>query len=125
MCQERLPLRAPRHEFRCLSLQLFHIPDVFRFGFTVLTSFSSEQTRKTGVMVMPQPGDKVRGGHAVTAVGFDDFKQVFIVRNSWGEGWGDKGYFYMPYEYITNPDLAHDFWCINFIEGIKDAGPKK
>ena len=97
----------------------------FVFGFTVLTSFGNEQTRKTGVMVMPQPGDKVRGGHAVTAVGYDDFKQVFIVRNSWGEAWGDKGYFYMPYDYITNPDLAHDFWCINFVEAIKDAGPKK
>lgn len=51
----------------------------FVFGFTVLTSFSGD-VAKTGNMVMPQPGDKVRGGHAVTAVGYDDFKQCFIVR---------------------------------------------
>ncbi|CAK9110208.1 unnamed protein product [Durusdinium trenchii] len=78
----------------------------FVFGFTVLTSFS--QAAKDGTMVMPQKDDQVRGGHAVTAVGYDDMKKVFIVRNSWGEGWGDKGYFYMPYEYICHPQLAQE-----------------
>ena len=97
----------------------------FVFGFTVLTSFSKPEVAKTGKMVMPQPGDKVRGGHAVTAVGYDDMQECFIVRNSWGEGWGDKGYFYMPYEYICHPRLAQDFWAINWVEGFKGAGPKK
>ncbi|CAK9022820.1 unnamed protein product [Durusdinium trenchii] len=87
----------------------------FVFGFTVLTSFS--EAAKNGTMVMPQPGDKARGGHAVCAVGYDDFKQCFIVRNSWGDDWGDKGYFYMPYEYICKEELAHDFWAINWVEG--------
>lgn len=96
----------------------------FVFGFTVLTSFSGD-VAKTGNMVMPQPGDKVRGGHAVTAVGYDDFKQCFIVRNSWGEGWGDKGYFYMPYAYITDPQLAQDIWAINWVEGFKNTKTKK
>lgn len=96
----------------------------FVFGFTVLTSFSGD-VAKTGNMVMPQPGDKVRGGHAVTAVGYDDFKQCFIVRNSWGESWGDKGYFYMPYAYITDPQLAQDIWAINWVEGFKNTKTKK
>eukprot|EP00438_Fugacium_kawagutii_P014357 Skav227969 [mRNA] locus=scaffold5474:32072:32980:+ [translate_table: standard] len=96
----------------------------FVFGFTVLTSFSDEQVVKTGKMLMPPPGDKVRGGHAVTAVGFDDFQQVFIVRNSWGEDWGDRGYFYMPYAYICDPQLAQDFWAINFVEDFKEAKTK-
>ena len=96
----------------------------FVFGFTVLTSFSDEQVVKTGKMLMPQPGDKVRGGHAVTAVGFDDFQKCFIVRNSWGEDWGDKGYFYMPYEYICHPQLAQDFWAINWVEDFKEAKTK-
>ena len=63
-------------------------------------------------MVMPGEGESSLGGHAVMAVGYDNEKQVFIVRNSWGLGWGDKGYFYMPYEYIINNDLCDDFWTI-------------
>lgn len=56
--------------------------------------------------------ESVLGGHAVLAVGYDDGAKVLIIRNSWGDEWGDKGYFYMPYEYIENPSLAHDFWVI-------------
>jgi len=93
----------------------------FVFGFAVLTSFQTAEVARTGKMVMPQPTDQQLGGHAVTAVGYDDFKQCFIVRNSWGEGWGDKGYFYMPYEYICHPSLAHDFWAINWVEGFKNT----
>ena len=38
--------------------------------------------------------------------------------------WGDKGYFYMPYEYICHPALAHDFWAINWVDGFKNASTK-
>jgi len=96
----------------------------FVFGFTVLSSFQTAEVARTGKMVMPQPTDQQLGGHAVCCVGYDDAQQVFIVRNSWGEGWGDKGYFYMPYEYMCHPALASDFWAINWVEGFKNAGPK-
>jgi len=87
------------------------------FGFTVMTSFEMGTVAANGWMSMPQVYDQVMGGHAVLAVGYDDAGKVFIVRNSWGESWGDKGYFYMPYDYITNPGLAEDFWCIKFVDG--------
>ena len=47
------------------------------------------------------------------AVGYDDSKTAFIVRNSWGVNWGLNGYFYMPYAYITSTSLADDFWNIS------------
>ena len=56
--------------------------------------------------------ESILGGHAVVAVGYDDSKECFIVRNSWGTNWGDAGYFYMPYAYLTNPELASDAWEI-------------
>lgn len=80
------------------------------FGFTVYESFESPEVARTGLMPLPAPGEKVLGGHAVCAVGYDDVKKVLIVRNSWGESWGDKGYFYMPYSFIVSD--ASDFWTL-------------
>ncbi|WP_428329544.1 C1 family peptidase [Mucilaginibacter sp.] len=88
----------------------------FVFGFTVYQSFESDVVAKTGIMPMPAPNESVLGGHAVMAVGYDDAKSAFIVRNSWGNGWGLQGYFYMPYAYITNANLADDFWTITSVE---------
>jgi C1A family cysteine protease len=51
------------------------------------------------------------------AAGYDDSKKAFIIRNSWGDAWGQKGYFLMPYDYITSTDLADDFWTITQVEG--------
>lgn len=82
------------------------------FGFIVYKSFMTEKVKKTGIMSLPLENDEIIGGHAVAAVGFDDKNQRFIIRNSWGENWGDHGYFYMPYQYIINKELASDFWCI-------------
>ena len=88
----------------------------FVFGFTVYESFESPQVAKTGVLDMPAPSEQVVGGHAVLAVGYDDKSQRFIVRNSWSEKWGQKGYFTMPYAYLTQSNLADDFWTIRLVE---------
>lgn len=84
----------------------------FVFGFTVYDSFESFEVSQTGMMPMPSPGEAVLGGHAVVAAGYDDATQRILVRNSWGEGWGEIGYFWMPYDYIVNEDLCDDFWVI-------------
>ena len=88
----------------------------FVFGFTVYDGFESPQVAKSGILNMPATGEKVVGGHAVLAVGYDDAKKMIIVRNSWGSGWGLNGYFMMPYAYISNPNLADDFWTIRLVE---------
>lgn len=87
----------------------------FVFGFSVYESFESPEVAKTGVMLMPGPEESMLGGHAVFCVGYDDETRRFIVRNSWGEKWGDKGHFYMPYSYITNDNLCDDFWTIKLV----------
>lgn len=87
----------------------------FVFGFTVYRSFESQQVAKTGHAPMPAPGEQAISGHAVMAVGYDDSKQWFIVRNSWGTGWGMKGYFTLPYAYLLNQNLSSDFWTIRVV----------
>jgi C1A family cysteine protease len=87
----------------------------FIFGFTVYQSFESQQVAQTGMVPMPGPHESVVGGHAVDAVGYDDSTQHFIVRNSWGTGWGLQGYCMMPYAYLTNTSLADDFWTIQTV----------
>lgn len=87
------------------------------FGFTVYTAFESDVVTKTGVLNMPAKGEKVLGGHAVLCVGYDDTTQRFIVRNSWGTSWGQQGYFTMPYDYLTNNNLADDLWTIRLVKG--------
>jgi C1A family cysteine protease len=97
------------------------------FGFTVYESFESQAVAQTGVMPMPKSGESTVGGHCVLAVGYSDAKGQLIVRNSWGDSWGDHGYFYMPYQYLTGSKnssdssqingahLASDFWAIQAV----------
>ena len=87
----------------------------FVFGFTVYTSFESDAVAQSGVVPMPSPGEKTMGGHAVMAVGYDDSTQRFVVRNSWGDGWGMKGYFTIPYGYLLDQNLSSDFWTIHVV----------
>ena len=81
-------------------------------GIMIYDSFESEEVAKDGVVPMPKDGEACQGGHAVCIVGYDYNKKLFKFRNSWGPDWGDKGYFYLPFEYVLNPDLAEDFWVL-------------
>ncbi len=93
----------------------------FIFGFSVYNSI--EQAEATGYIPFPSPRERMEGGHAVMAVGYDDkleitnsfsqekTKGALLIRNSWGTGWGDHGYGWLPYEYVLR-GLAEDFWSI-------------
>lgn len=66
-----------------------------------------------GRIPMPRPNDSNQGGHAMLCVGYSDPDRVFIVRNSWGTQYGDKGYCYIPYDYVMNPNYnLNDSWVI-------------
>ena len=92
------------------------------FGFAVYESFESEIVAKTGIVPLPKSNEKLLGGHAVSIVGYIKLqnKDYFIVRNSWGEEWGDKGYCYFPVEFICNPEYCDDFWVVNRVKDIED-----
>jgi C1A family cysteine protease len=88
----------------------------FVFGFTVYESFESAKVAKTGHAPMPGAKETVLGGHAVLAVGYDERRQWFIVRNSWGPKWGMSGYFTLPFPYLVQGSLSSDFWTIRRVE---------
>ena len=92
------------------------------FGTTLFDSFDECNKRK-GVVGMPTPADAGRGEHgrhAMLCVGYSDAEQLFIVRNSWGDKWGDKGYCYMPYNYLMNPKLTFDAWMIETFDHVPE-----
>ncbi len=85
-------------------------------GFTVYESFESDAVAQTGKMPMPQPSEQQVGGHAVFVCGFATDASwpgggYLTIKNSWGTGWGDKGYFYMPWAYVQ-PTLVTDAWTV-------------
>jgi C1A family cysteine protease len=106
--------RVPRNLGQMKACLMTGYP--FVFGFTVYESFESSAVASTGIVPLPAHDEQILGGHAVVAVGYDDIQQRFLVRNSWGDGWGMQGYCTMPYAYLLNNGLASDFWMIRSVE---------
>ena len=86
----------------------------FVCGFTVYESFDTAAVAATGLVPMPGMSERALGGHAAAVVGYDDNSRTgdFLVANSWGPNWGQKGYCWVPYEYFDSPSLAADFWRV-------------
>lgn len=105
------------------------------FGFSVYSSF--EQAEQDGCIPYPGEGEKIVGGHAVMAVGYDNALEIanksgddkqktkgaLLIRNSWGKGWGDAGYGWLPYDYVEQ-GLAVDWWTLLKNEWV-DSGQFK
>lgn len=86
------------------------------FGFTVYESFETDEVAIRGVMPMPKLNEKIIGGHAILAVGYDSDNETIIIRNSWGSSWGIGGYFMMPYEFFCEK-YCSDAWVIKSVNG--------
>lgn len=91
----------------------------FIFGMILYTSFN--KVTSNGLVPVPNTNEKVLGGHCMACVGFDDSKKHFIVRNSWGTGWGDRGYCYIPYNYMCDAGKTFDLWTIREISDTETA----
>jgi hypothetical protein len=91
------------------------------FGCALFESFD-DCNKHHGVVPMPDPQAVARGEHgrhAMLCVGYSDVDKVFIVRNSWGEDWGDAGYCYMPYNYLMSEKLnGGDCWMLRGEEHV-------
>ncbi len=114
------------------------------FGFTIYSSIYSDVNMRKGYVPYPGKADKVEGGHAVVAVGYDDSKIIdnadgrrstgaLLIRNSWGTTWGEGGYGWLPYDYVLN-GLTADWWSLvksewfetgQFGVGASDLGDTK
>jgi C1A family cysteine protease len=96
----------------------------FIFGFMVYSSV--EEASATGLIPFPSKKEKLLGGHAVMAAGYDDgltigkSRGAFLIRNSWGPGWGQSGYGWLPYDFVLK-GLAADFWTLMKLEYIDSA----
>ncbi len=93
----------------------------FAFGFSVYSSIWDPEVQKTGDVPVPTDGDRLEGGHAIMAVGYDDNSKRLLIRNSWGTTWGDHGYGTLPYEYVEK-GMADDFWVLVTAEYVSMMG---
>lgn len=59
-----------------------------------------------GKIPLPKVGESPSGRHTVLLVGYDNYAQNFIFKNSWGDEWGDVGYGLLPYSYVLDNTLA-------------------
>lgn len=92
------------------------------FGIDVFSSF--DRHRSKGLVAMPSRRESRRdshSAHAMLCVGYSDPDRVFIVRNSWGRSWGDRGYCYIPYDYLLSDTYNHgDTWTIRQMTILED-----
>jgi len=80
-------------------------------GFRVYESFMSDLVAETGVMPVPKPDEQEQGGHEALCLGYDLPRQLALMQNSWGESWGQKGYFWMPFAVLSAPET--DAWMVH------------
>lgn len=83
-------------------------------GINIYASFETMVVAKTGIVPVPKADEPCYGGHAIILVGYNDSKSVFMAMNSWGVGWGQTGFFEIPYRYVTDRKLAYDFWALSY-----------
>lgn len=93
--------------------------NVVVFGIAVYESFESLNASRTGIIPFPNRSkERLYGGHCIYIIGYDMDKKHYICCNSWGDDWGDKGYFYLPLTYVYSRILSGDFWVMTQLAPI-------
>jgi len=109
-------------EFGRLSNNVNQLRECLAQGYPFVMAiriFSSFASNHHGYIPMPKRYEKSsQYRHAVVCVGYIHSEKVFIIRNSHGTEWGDHGYGYLPYAYITDKLLTKDLWAIKSIKNL-------
>ncbi len=86
----------------------------FTIGIALYSSYEGMETRRTGIIPVPDQKSEVDlGGHALLVVGYDA-QLGYLVRNSFGASWGREGYGWLPFEFAEDPELADSLWTLRF-----------
>lgn len=93
------------------------------FGASVFDSWNDPG--ETGRIPLPMPGEKPSGGHATLITGWHAKTKSFMFVNSWGMEWGERGYGYLPADYVLNPDLCSDFWSAFLMSKTEEEKRRK
>jgi hypothetical protein len=132
-------LPSPRHNTEAGKYRIHDFKHVENYNepSAIKSIISSGTPVIIGMMIDRQfaywKGDKVYNaysgkgtGHAMLAVGYDDKRGAFKVLNSYGKGWGDKGYGWIAYNIFADPKVLVQAWFAvdagaTFGAGVKDA----
>lgn len=113
----------PGYKFLRVPQNLISIKTALVSGFPVIigvqlySSFESDAVSRTGVIPMPdKTKEQLLGGHALNLIAYDDTTQTFTGQNSWGTGWGNKGFFTIPYQYILDSSLGADYCTVKYFK---------
>lgn len=115
-------VHTPGYQFLAVPQDLTHMKQSLCSGFPIIvgvqlySNFESQDVADYGVVQLPTTSETLLGGHAILCVAYDDLAQRFTCSNSWGTGWGYKGFFTIPYAYLLNPNLAGDFNQVRYFK---------
>jgi C1A family cysteine protease len=114
--REALEHQAIRYE-RIYPVTKEAIMDAVSQGFPVVygkqlyESFMSDRVAKIGIVPAPRTcREKLVGGHCMVIFDYDEFGTIEL--NSWGDTWGYDGTCVVPWDYVLNSKLTHDFWVL-------------
>ncbi len=91
-------------DVRAMEIQLAQ-GGPFVCGIPIYDNFSRFQ--EPGVI--PDPAGELRGGHAIFVIGYNRGTGRFKFMNSWGKGWGKRGFGYLTYDWVEK--YAHSAWA--------------
>lgn len=107
-------------EAKNVRIDISHIKSVLAKGLPVIISVKSIDTLRrnaNGVISIDDTVELNESYHAMVVCGYSDAEGYFIVRNSWGKEYGDKGYCYFPYSFFRNDEIIKNCFAVT---GIND-----